>query len=126
VLDVIQYYVFPNLMPFGGFSSPLVYRVRPDGDDPEHAFFEVWLLLPYPDSGEPPASAPLRVLAEHENFADVAELSYFGPILDQDAVLMPRVQRGLRSSKKGTITLGNYQEIRIRHMRQTLEAYLRA
>jgi len=124
VLDVIQYYVFPNLMPFGGFSSPLVYRVRPAGDDPHHAYFEVWLLLPYPDGNAPPPAATLRVLAEHENFADVAALSYFGPILDQDATLMPRVQRGLRSSVKGTVTLANYQEIRIRQMRQTLSHYL--
>jgi len=129
VLDVIQYYVFPNLMPFGGFSSPLVYRVRPDGDDPQHAYFEVWLLLPFPqgevaEGGTPPPAAPLRVLAEHENFADVEALSYFGPILDQDAALMPRLQRGLRSSAKGSVTLANYQEIRIRQMRQTLARYM--
>jgi hypothetical protein len=124
VVDVIQYYVFPNFVPFGGFSSPLVYRMRPDGDDPHHSIFEVWLLLPYPDGAEPPPPAPLRVLQEHEQFADVEALRYFGPILDQDALLMPQVQKGLKSSARGRVTLGRYQESRIRHMRATLERYL--
>jgi hypothetical protein len=38
--------------------------------------------------------------------------------------MMPRVQQGLRSNRKGTLTLGNYQEMRIRHMRRTLERYM--
>lgn len=124
VVDVIQYYVFPNFLPFGGFGSPLMYCMRPDGDDPHHSIFEVWLLLPVAAGTTPPAPAPLRVLQAHENFGDVAELSYFGPILDQDAVAMPLVQRGLKSSARGKITLGNYQESRIRHMRATLDEYL--
>lgn len=124
VVDVIQYYVFPNLTLFGGFGSPLAYCMRPDGDDPHHSIFEVWMLLPYPEGTEPPKPAPLRVLGENENFGDVAELSYFGPILDQDAVAMPLVQRGLRSSARKKVELANYQESRIRHMRETLGKYL--
>lgn len=125
VVDVIQYYVFPNFTVFGGFGSPLAYCMRPDGDDPHHSIFEVWLLLPYPEGSEPPKPAPLRALGEGENFGDVAELSYFGPILDQDAVAMPLVQRGLKSSARKKIVLANYQESRIRHMRETLDKYLR-
>ena len=55
---------------------------------------------------------------------NAAELSYYGPIIDQDADMMPRVQHGLRSSAKGKLTLSAYQEIRIRHYRQTLAAYV--
>ena len=123
ILDVIQYSLFPNLIVFGGFGSPLAYRSRPDGDDPNKSIFEVWLLLPYAEGAKPP-SAATRVLGPSENFADVPELSYYGPILDQDAVMMPRVQQGLRNSRKGTVTLANYQEIRIRHMRRTLAEYM--
>lgn len=124
VVDVIQYYLFPNFMPFGGFGSPLMYCMRPGGDDPHHSLFEVWLLLPYPEGSAPPPPAALRVLGEHENFADVEELSYFGAILDQDAMAMPLVQRGLKSNARGAITLAAYQESRIRHMRETLDFYL--
>jgi hypothetical protein len=64
------------------------------------------------------------VLKPDENFGDVAELSYYGPVIDQDAVMMPRVQRGLRGNRNGKVTLGAYQEIRIRHLRQTLAEYM--
>ncbi|HEX4504927.1 MAG TPA: aromatic ring-hydroxylating dioxygenase subunit alpha [Alphaproteobacteria bacterium] len=122
VLDVIEYNLFPNLIVFGGFGSPLAYRSRPDGDDPNKSIFEVWLLLPY--AGERPPPAPTRVLKPDENFGDVAELSYYGPVIDQDAVMMPRVQRGLRGNRNGKVTLGGYQEIRIRQLRQTLAEYM--
>lgn len=124
VMDVIEYYAFPNLIVFGGFGSPLAYRSRPDGNDPHRCIFEVWLLLPYPEGSQPPNPAPTRWLSGNERFGDVPELSHFGPILDQDADMMPRVQQGLRSNRKGTLTLGNYQEMRIRHMRRTLERYM--
>jgi nitrite reductase/ring-hydroxylating ferredoxin subunit len=124
VLDVIEYSLFPNLVVFGGFGSPLAYRSRPDGDDPNKSIFEVWLLLPYPPGAKPPAT-PTRTLNAGERFGDVPELSYYGPILDQDADMMPRVQKGLRGNRNGKITLANYQEIRIRHMRQTLADYMK-
>jgi hypothetical protein len=126
VIDVIEYNLFPNLILFGGFGSPLAYRARPDGDDPNSSIFEVWLLLPWAEGTAKPRSAPTVYLEDHEKFADVPTLSYFGAVLDQDADAMPLVQRGLRASRKGKITLGNYQEIRIRHMRQTLAEYLAA
>lgn len=124
LVDVIEYYLFPNLILFGGFNSPLAYRARPCGNDPDRCLFEVWLLPPLAPDTEPPPPAPMRMLQEDERFGDVAELSYFGPVLDQDADAMPLVQRGMRASRKRATTLANYQEIRIRHMRQTLADYL--
>jgi phenylpropionate dioxygenase-like ring-hydroxylating dioxygenase large terminal subunit len=124
VIDVIQYSLFPNLIVFGGYGSPLAYRSRPDGDDPNRSIFEVWLLLPLAEGADRPAPAPTRVLGPGEHFADVQELSYYGPIIDQDADMMPQVQKGLRASRKGRVTLGRYQESRIRHMRRTLAEYM--
>jgi nitrite reductase/ring-hydroxylating ferredoxin subunit len=126
VADVIEYSLFPNLVLFGGLGSPLVYRSRPDGDDPNRSIFEVWLLLPLAAGAAAPPPPRLRWLSDAETFSDVKELSYYGPVLDQDAVMMPRVQRGLRASRKGRVTLSNYQEIRIRHMRRTLAEYMAA
>ena len=99
-------------------------RSRPDGDNPNHSIFEVWMLLPYPEGAPRPPSAPLRMLGKDEKFGDVPELSYYGPVLDQDADMMHRVQAGLRSSRSGKVRLSRYQEIRIRQMRETLAAYL--
>ena len=124
VQDVIQYSLFPNVVLFGGFGSPLFYRARPDGDDPNLCLFEVMLLLPIPAGAERPAPAKRRWLEDHEKWSDVPELSYFGPVLDEDQAIMPRVQRGLRASRKPMVTLGAYQESRIRHFRRTLEEYV--
>lgn len=123
ILDTIEYFVFPNLVLFGGVS-PLCYRARPLGNDPERCIFEVMLLLPLPAEGERPESAAPRWLSEEERFADVRNLAHYGPVLDQDAELVPQIQRGLRSGRKTGITLGDYQEVQIRHMRQTLADYL--
>jgi len=125
VLDVIEYNLFPNLTLFGGLS-PLCYRVRPAGRDPGRCLFEVMLLVPLPEGAPRPPAAKPRWLREGERFADVAELGFFGPVLDEDMELMPLVQRGLRASRKPTVTLSQYQELRIRHLRRTLDAYLRA
>ncbi len=124
VQDVIQYSLFPNVVLFGGLGSPLFYRARPDGANPDSCLFEVMLLAPIPDGAERPAPAPHRFLAEDEKWSDVPELSYFGPVLDEDQEIMPRVQRGLRASRKTTNTLAVYQESRIRHFRRTLEEYV--
>ena len=123
VLDVIEYFFFPNLTLFGGLS-PLCYRVRPDGHDAGSCLFEVMLLVPVPDGAPRPPAAKPRWLAEGERFASVPELSYYGPVLDQDADLLPRVQRGLLAARKPGVTLASYQESRIRHMRRTLAEYL--
>jgi phenylpropionate dioxygenase-like ring-hydroxylating dioxygenase large terminal subunit len=123
VLDVIEYFLFPNLTLFGGLS-PLCYRVRPDGHDPNACLFEVMLLVPVPDGAPRPPTAKLRWLRAEERFSSVAELGYFGQVLDQDEEIMPRVQRGLRAARKPGVTLAAYQESRIRQMRRTLAEYL--
>jgi phenylpropionate dioxygenase-like ring-hydroxylating dioxygenase large terminal subunit len=124
VQDVIQYSLFPNAVLFGGLGSPLFYRARPDGSNPESCLFEVMLLLPVAPGSAKPTASPKRWLEPHEKWSDVAELSFFGPVLDEDQEIMPRVQRGLRSSRKPGITPSLYQESRIRHFRRTLEEYV--
>lgn len=124
VQDVIQYSLFPNVVLFGGLGSPLFYRARPDGSDPNSCFFEVMLLLPAAAGAERPAPAARRWLEPHEKWSDVPELSFFGPVLDEDQAIMPRVQRGLRATRKPGVTLGLYQESRIRHFHRTLAEYV--
>jgi len=124
VQDVIQYNLFPNVVLFGGLGSPLFYRARPDGADPDSCLFEVMLLLPAAAGAERPPPAKRRWLEAHERWSDVPELSYFGPVLDEDQDIMPRVQRGLRATRKPSVSLGVYQESRIRHFRRTLEDYV--
>jgi hypothetical protein len=48
----------------------------------------------------------------------------FGAILDQDTDNLLLQQEGLEASAKPGITLGNYQEIRIRHFERAIDKYL--
>jgi phenylpropionate dioxygenase-like ring-hydroxylating dioxygenase large terminal subunit len=123
-LDAIEYFVFPNFVPWAGYTTPLVYRFRPDGGDHRCAVMDVMLLEPTPADGSRPAPAATRHLGPDERWADAPELGYLGRILDQDTATMARVQRGLQTGGPD-ITLARYQESRIRHFHSTLGDYLR-
>jgi phenylpropionate dioxygenase-like ring-hydroxylating dioxygenase large terminal subunit len=125
-LDAIEYFVFPNFVPWAGYTTPLAYGFRPSGDDPGSSLMDVWLLEPLPGEQPRPPAATLRVLGPDDDWAGVTELGYLGPILDQDTATLERVQRGLASSTKPGVTLARYQESRIRHFHATLGRYLDA
>jgi hypothetical protein len=57
-------------------------------------------------------------------FSDAWELGGLGAVFDQDTSNLERLQIGLKASRKPGVTLGNYQEARIRHIHQTLDKYL--
>jgi len=122
-IDAIEYFVFPNFMPWPSYTTPLVYRFRPAGDDPDSSIMDVWLLAPVPAGGRPVA-ARAHVLGPDETWADAPELGYLGRILNQDSSTLGRVQRGLKASAKPGVTLAHYQESRIRHFHQTLGEYI--
>jgi phenylpropionate dioxygenase-like ring-hydroxylating dioxygenase large terminal subunit len=123
-LDGIEYFLFPNFMPWAGFLTPLVYRFRPHGNDPDSCVVDIMLLDPVPDNGPRPAPAATRYLGEGETFADAPELGFLGRVLNQDGATFGRIQRGLHASVKPGVTLARYQESRIRHFHATLDAYL--
>jgi len=125
-LDAIEYFVFPNFVPWAGYTTPLAYRFRPAGDDHRATVMDVMLLEPLPVGGPRPEPSPTRQLAEGERWADAPELGYLGRILDQDTATLARVQRGLEAVAGPDVTLASYQESRIRHFHDTLGSYLGA
>jgi phenylpropionate dioxygenase-like ring-hydroxylating dioxygenase large terminal subunit len=121
-----EYFLFPNLVPwFGtlGYSGDLCYRFRPNGDDPDSAIMEVMYLYPFGKKGHPRA-ARLRWLQPGEPWSHVREFGPIGLILDQDDDNFARIQKGLHTGGKEGVTLADYQEVRIRHIHQTLDTYL--
>ena len=89
---------------------------------------DIFLLTRYPEGTEPPEDAPTYRLGIDEPFSDAAEVMGAGlsNVFNQDGANLPQVQKGLKASKKGAVSLGNYQEVRIRHFNQTLDKYLNA
>jgi len=118
MMDSIDYTVFPNFHPWGAFNR-IVYRFRPNGDDHRSAIMECIFLAPF--SGEKPPNAPVHFLEEHESFTDAPELGTLGKVFNQDLFNMARVQQGLETTRKPGVTLGNYQESKIRWIHDKLD-----
>ena len=123
-LDLIEYLLFPNMVPWGGQALPIVYRFRPLGDDPERSIMEIMFLFSKAADGSHPAPAAITWLSEDQPWSDANELGSAAMVADQDTDNLKRIQRGLRASAKPGVTLAVYQESRIRHYHQTLDAYM--
>jgi len=41
-LDLVEYLLFPIMVPWGGQALPITYRFRPNGDDPEGRSWRSW------------------------------------------------------------------------------------
>ena len=98
LLDGIEYFLFPNFMPWAGFLTSFAYRFRPDGHDPDSCVIDIMVLEPIPAGVDRPPAAATRVIGPGETWADVAELGVFGRVFNQDGSTFGRVQRGLRAS----------------------------
>jgi phenylpropionate dioxygenase-like ring-hydroxylating dioxygenase large terminal subunit len=123
-LDLIEYILFPNMVPWGGQALPICYRFRPLGDDPQQCIMEIMFLFAKAADGSHPEPAAMRWLGPDEPWSNAPELGSAARVADQDTENLKRIQRGLRASKKPGVTLANYQESRIRHFHQTLDAYM--
>ena len=125
LLDCFSYTLFPNCFLFPGISLPMVYRFRPDPRDHRACIYEVLFLRPVPIDGKRPEPAPAIHLTDEQSFTEAEGMDPgFGAILDQDTDNLFLQQEGLEASAKRALTLGNYQEIRIRHFEKAVDKYL--
>ncbi|MFV8817991.1 aromatic ring-hydroxylating oxygenase subunit alpha [Haliea sp. E17] len=125
LLDCFSYTIFPNTFMFPGISLPMVYRFRPDPEDHRKSFYEVFFMRPVPKDGERPEPAECVWLEDHQSFTEAEGMDPgFGNILDQDTENLLAQQQGLEATAKDGLTLGNYQEIRVRHFEQTIDKYM--
>ncbi len=123
VVDAISYFLFPNFSPWPVLGVPLLYRFRPYREDPDFCILETMLMQPVASGAKRPAPAK-AYWVQGDTFNEVPGAGALAPVINQDLVNLPRVQVGLKASKKGTVTLANYQEIRIRHFHNTLMKYI--
>ena len=125
-VDLIQYLLFPNLSPWGGLATPLVYRFRPHGDNPEESIMEIMLLFPKAPDGSHPPPVDATWIGINDSWHKVPGIGSAADVTDQDTENLKRIQRGVRAAKKPGVTFSNYQESRIRHFHKTLDAYMQA
>jgi phenylpropionate dioxygenase-like ring-hydroxylating dioxygenase large terminal subunit len=121
-VDSFYYTVFPNFHPWGAYNR-IVYRFRPFGTEVEQSIMECLYLAPYKE-GEKPPSAPMRLLGPDDDWCEAPELGFLARVFNQDVFNLPKVQLGLRTTAKKTVTPASYQETKIRHFHHTLSQWL--
>ena len=125
MIDTIEYHLFPNMVLFPGVSLPMVYRFRPLGMDHERCLFEILFLRPVPANGEQPDPPEMVLVGEDESYSVVPGLDpVLANVYDQDTANLRSQQQGFKAAKKRGQTLGNYQEVRIRHFEGVVDRYL--
>ncbi|MDH3640608.1 MAG: aromatic ring-hydroxylating dioxygenase subunit alpha [Gammaproteobacteria bacterium] len=122
-IDNLDYTLFPNFHPWGAFNR-IVYRFRPNGDDHRSSIMEVLFLAPFEGARPPPAK--VQHLGPEQSWTDASDLGLLGKVFDQDTFNMERVQKGLETTRKQGVTLGGYQEAKVRWLNETLDQWLGA
>jgi phenylpropionate dioxygenase-like ring-hydroxylating dioxygenase large terminal subunit len=123
-LDSIEYFTFPNAFFFPGLSLGMVYRFRPDPTSNDHSYFDLLMLRPRPLDGSAPPPPPVTQLDVDDSYTLEKGLGGLGKVYDQDTANLAAQTRGFRASRKAGQTLGNYQEVRARHLQQRVREYL--
>jgi phenylpropionate dioxygenase-like ring-hydroxylating dioxygenase large terminal subunit len=124
-LDPAQYSIFPNIVIFRSLGYPYLYRFLPLRDDPHHTQFDFMIFRPKPRDGSPIPEVRHIHLGQTDTYqASGVFPPWLGQIYDQDTAGFGQLQEGLRSGASLNVMFSRYQEIRIRHMHQTLMRYL--
>ncbi|GGC37087.1 hypothetical protein GCM10011371_25650 [Novosphingobium marinum] len=125
MLDSIEYFLFPNACFFPGVTLPMVYRFRPLGDRHDRTLFDLLFLRPTgPREGALEPVEPVRI-GIGQSFAEVPGMDpTLAHVYDQDTDNLAAQWRGMVAAPRKGQTLGNYQEIRVRHLHHTLDKYL--
>lgn len=124
ILDSIEYHLFPNAFFFPGINIPMAYRFRPNGMDVDSAIFDLLILEPLAEGESHPEPPEPECLDVEQSYTEVEALSWLGHVYDEDTGNLAMQQQGFKTSRKPGLTLGNYQEARIRRVHMTLEEFL--
>ncbi len=123
LVDAMYYSVFPNWSPWGVFNA-LMYRFRPNGNDPDSCIFEVMMFVPWGDQDARPAPAKVTRLGPDDDWTLAPELGPTAKIFQQDSVNLPHVPRGLKAQAQQEVVFANYNETKIRHFWEHMYAWL--
>jgi len=109
-------FCFPNLVGPVYPGSALLFRVRPNGRDPDSAIKDTWV-LEWPRPGSP------WKMQERRFYPDWHERKW-GEITEQDYTNLANVQRGMHSRGFDGSRLASKQESNVLHMHRVLDRYL--
>ncbi len=111
-------FFFPNMVGPIYPGIAILFRVRPNGQDPDSCIKDTWFLQ-WPQEGAPPKRAQRRF------FPEWSERDW-GEITNQDYANMAHVQIGMKSRGGPPLRLNRRQEKNILHMHRIIDRYLTA
>jgi phenylpropionate dioxygenase-like ring-hydroxylating dioxygenase large terminal subunit len=111
-----DFFVFPNLVGPVYPGTAILFRVRPNGFDPDSAIKDTWF-LGWP-TGDRPPRRPVR-----QFFPDWTERDW-GEITTQDYANMAEVQAGMKSAGFEGLRLNPRQEANVAHMHAVIDRYV--
>src|ERR1700722_9599219 len=109
-------FFFPNMVGPIYPGTAIIFRVRPNGLDPDSAIKDTWF-LEWPREGEVPKRPQRRF------YPDWTERDW-GIITNQDYANMEHVQIGMKSRGGGGLRLNRRQESNVLHMHRMIDRYL--
>ena len=112
-----ELFVFPNLMILPQAGNAMIYRVRPNGNDPDSCIFEILSTKTYPAAQE----IPRATVQAMDNPDDPEQ---FLKIPRQDFANIPKIQKGLHTQGCKQIWLADYYEKIILNLHQELDRFL--
>jgi phenylpropionate dioxygenase-like ring-hydroxylating dioxygenase large terminal subunit len=112
-----EIFIFPNLMILPQAGNAMMYRVRPDGFDPDSCVFEIYSTKTFPAAQEVPRAVV-------QPMTDVTDPEQFLQIPRQDFSNIPRIQKGLHTSGCKQVWLASYYEMMILNLHQEIDRYL--
>ena len=114
-----EVFIFPNLMVLPQAGNAMMYRVRPNGSDPDSCIFEIYSTKTLPAS----QAVPRPVV---QQMTDASDPEQFLQIPRQDFSNIPRIQKGLHTSGFKQAWLADYYEKIILNMHQEMDRYLKS
>jgi len=105
--------LFPNFSPWGGWGR-IVYRFRPNGDNPDECLMHVMLLAPWAEGKPKPPPREQRFLGPDDPWTLAPELGSLAKIFEQDCRNIPEIHVGLKTKQPPYIWYSAYQESVIR------------
>jgi phenylpropionate dioxygenase-like ring-hydroxylating dioxygenase large terminal subunit len=112
----VDWHLFPNLVLLMTPESAIVYRVRPDGADPESCFFDVWAIQRYAPGQEPAAT--------REVYDPWRTNPDWGEVYSQDFANAEAVQRGMKSTGFVAARTNPRQEVPVSNFHRRIYEYL--
>jgi nitrite reductase/ring-hydroxylating ferredoxin subunit len=116
MLSSIDYCIYPNMVGPISAGNWILFRFRPNGNDPDTCLYDVMFLHRFGEGQEAPP-------VEHEFYPSWEDHDGWGPTIGQDLSNMGRVQAGLHETSFKGLRL-NRQEAGVRNHERFIDSHV--